>query len=68
MINRRKRRRAQLSVIDDRFEQRTINGQMAVNTALPARLPVFVEFILMAVFQETFAFAVTDLPPPVAFG
>src|SRR5262249_17840045 len=53
-------------MIDHRFEERAISGQVAVDAPLPSRLPAFVELFLMAVLQETFALAVADLLSPIS--
>src|SRR5262249_9766813 len=54
-------------VVNHRFEKRAISGQMTVDAPLPACLPAVVEFLLMAVLQETLALTVADLLSPISF-
>src|SRR5262245_2028194 len=53
-------------MIDHRFEERVVSGQVAVDATLPSGLTSFVELLLMAMLKETFALAVADLLSPIS--
>src|SRR4029453_9759211 len=53
-------------MVDHRLEERAISGEVAVDAALPPRLPAFVELLLMAMLQETLTLAVADLLSPIS--